>query len=354
MSAVPSEHSLRSSRRRLGDRVGDVALRAITLLAALAAVALLAAIVWKVLGLAWPSIKYYGLSFVTGETWDPVKKVFGALPFIYGTAMSSLIALVLATPLAIAIALWLSKLAPRGVRGIVGSLVELLAAIPSVVLGLWGILVLGPFLANHLEPWLHDHLGFIPIFGEPSPTGTGMFTAALILTIMIVPIIASICRELFLQVPNELEEGALALGATRWEMVRGVILPATRTGIAAAIILGLGRALGEAIAVTQVIGGGTHITRNIFGPSDTIASKIASSYQGAASSLEAASLLYLAAILLVIGLLANLLAQVIVRRFDPLRGARGCLPPRRSFLSDRPGASVAGASSTGSWRASAP
>jgi phosphate transport system permease protein len=321
MSAVPSD-SLRVSRRRLGDRIGDVALRLITLLAALASIALLGAIVWKVLALAWPSITHYGLSFVTGETWDPVKKVFGALPFIYGTAMSSLIALVIATPLAIAIALWLSELAPRGVRGIVGSLVELLAAIPSVVLGLWGILVLGPFLANHLEPWLHDTLGFIPLFGEPSSTGTGLFTAGLILTIMVVPIVASICRELFLQVPDELEEGALALGATRWEMVRGVILPSTRTGIAAAIILGLGRALGEAIAVTQVIGGGTIISPNLFAPIDTLASKVAASYQGAGSGLETASLLYLAAILLVIGLLTNLAAQVIVRVFDPLKGAR--------------------------------
>src|SRR5438045_4379099 len=235
MSAAPSEYSLRRSSRRMGDRIGDVGVRLLTLLAALAAVALLGAIVWKVLALAWPSITHYGLSFVTGETWDPVKKVFGALPFIYGTAMSSLIALVIATPLAIAIALWLSELAPGGVRGIVGSLVEMLAAIPSVVLGLWGILVLGPFLANHLEPWLHDHLGFIPLFGAPSPTGTGLFTAGLILTIMIVPIIASICRELFLQVPNELEEGALALGPTRGALVGGVLMPSTRAGVAAAL-----------------------------------------------------------------------------------------------------------------------
>jgi phosphate transport system permease protein len=322
MSAVPSEYSLRTSTRRLTDRIGDVGLRGITLAAALVAVALLGAIVWKVFDLAWPSIAHFGLGFITGETWDPVKKHFGALPFIYGTAMSALIALIIATPLAIAIALWLSELAPRGVRGIVGSLVEMLAAIPSVVLGLWGILVLGPFLAHHFEPWLHDKLGFIPIFGAPSATGTGLFTAGLILTIMVVPIIASICRELFLQVPDELEEGALALGATRWEMVRGVILPSTRTGIAAAIILGLGRALGEAIAVTQVIGGGTTISSNLFGPIDTLASKIAASYQGAGSGLEQSSLLYLAAILLVIGLLTNFAAQVIVRVFDPLRGAR--------------------------------
>ena len=323
MASVPSsEYSLRAGNRRLTDRVGDVALAGITLAAALGAVVLLGAIVWKVIALAWPAITEYGLGFITSDVWNPVTRQFGALSFIYGTAITSLIALLLATPLAIAIALWLSELAPRGVRGIVGSLVEMLAAIPSVVLGLWGILVLGPFLAHHFEPWLHDKLGFIPLFGAPEATGTGMFTAAVILTIMVVPIVASICRELFLQVPNELEDGALALGATRWEMVRGVILPATRTGIAAAIILGLGRALGEAIAVTQVIGGGTRITHNVFGPSDTIASKIAASYQGAATRLEVSSLLYLAAILMVIGLLTNLAAQFIVRRFDPLKDAR--------------------------------
>src|SRR5919198_4315106 len=245
MTSIPSDYSVGAVRRRLGDRVGDIGLRGITLGAALSAAVLLGAIVWKVLDLASPSISKYGLGFLTTDTWDPVKKHFGALSFIYGTAVSSFLALLIATPLAIAIALWLSELAPRGVRGVIGSLVEMLAAIPSVVLGLWGILVLGPYLAHHLEPWLHDKLGFIGIFDAPEATGTGIFTAGLILTIMVVPIIASICRELFLQVPTELEEGALALGATRWEMVRGVILPSTRTGIAAAVILGLGRALGE-------------------------------------------------------------------------------------------------------------
>jgi phosphate transport system permease protein len=283
---------------------------------------LVGAIVWKVFHLSGDAWDEFGLGFITGRVWDPVKQEFGALPFIFGTAVSSAVALVIAAPLAIAIALYLSELAPRGVRGIVGSLVELLAAIPSVVLGLWGILVLAPFVAHHLEPWLHSVFGFIPLFGEPQQTGQGLFTASLILTIMIVPIVASISRELFLGVPRELEEGALALGTTRWEMVRGVILPATRSGIAAALILGLGRALGEAIAVTQVIGGGTRIGWSLFPPADTLASKLASSYQGANPGLETSSLLYLAAILLVIGLVANLVAQIIVRRFDPLRGAR--------------------------------
>jgi phosphate transport system permease protein len=321
VSAVPTTSPLQA-RRRVRGRLGDLLLQGITLAAALASVVLVGAIVWKILQLSSDSWDRFGLGFITERSWDPVKHIFGALPFIYGTAVSSLIALLLATPLAIAIGLYLSELAPRGVRGVVGSLVELLAAIPSVVLGLWGILVLGPFLAHHVEPWLHGALGFIPLFGEPQQTGQGLFTAAVILSIMIVPIVASISRELFLGVPNELEEGALALGATRWEMVRGVILPATRSGIGAAVILGLGRAVGEAIAVTQVIGGGTRIGWSLFPPADTLASKIASNYQGAGSGLETSSLLYLATILLVIGLIANVIAQVIVRRFDPLRGAR--------------------------------
>ncbi|HEU5277959.1 MAG TPA: phosphate ABC transporter permease subunit PstC [Gaiellaceae bacterium] len=321
MSAVPTTSPLQA-RRRFAGRFGDLVLHGITLAGALSCVVLVGAIVWKILALSRDSFDRFGLSFVTAQDWDPVKHVFGALPFIYGTVVSSLVALVLATPLAIAIGLYLSELAPRGVRGVVGSLVELLAAIPSVVLGLWGILVLGPFLAHHVEPWLHRTLGFIPLFGDPQQTGQGLFTAAVILTIMIVPIVASISRELFLGVPRELEHGALALGATRWEMVRGVILPATRSGIAAAVILGLGRAVGEAIAVTQVIGGGTRIGWSLFPPADTLASKIASNYQGAGSGLETSSLLYLAAILLALGLIANLVAQIIVRRFDPLRGAR--------------------------------
>ncbi len=301
-------------RGRVRDWLGDRVLFSLTLAAGLGGVAVLVLIAYKVLRgshLAWST---FGLSFVWGTAWDANKGLFGAAPGLFGTAVSSLIALVVATPLALAIALFLSELAPRGVRLVVGSLVEMLAAIPSVVLGLWGILVLGPFLSDHVEPWLHDSLGFLPIFSG-TPQSSCIFTAGLILAIMVVPIVASVCRELFLSVPHELEEGALALGATRWEMVRGVILSSSRPGIAAAVILGLGRALGEAIAVTQVIGAGWVIRSSLFAPGDTLASRIAGQYQGAVSKLQIASLFYLAAILLVIGLVTNLLALLVVRRF---------------------------------------
>ena len=314
MNAVPSTESL-PQRRRVGDRFGDLFLHGLTGAAAAAAVVLLGAITWKVFQLAWPAITKYGFAFVTRQGWDTVHNKFGALDLIWGTAVTSFGALLIATPVSIAIGLYLSELAPRGARTVIASLVELLAAIPSVVLGLWGILVLGPFVGEHLEPWLHRHLGFFPLFSG-SPENAGILVAILVLTIMVVPITSSVCRELFLSVPTELEQGALALGATRWEMVRGVILPYTRSGVSAAILLGLGRAVGEAIAVTQVIGAGHGIHWSLFVTGDTLASKLAEQYQGAVSNLQIASLVYLAAILLVISLLVNLLAQFIVRRFS--------------------------------------
>ncbi len=317
MSVVPATQEL-TGGRRIRDWLGDRIMLGLTFAAALATVAIMVAIAYKVVRGAELSFRAFGLSFVSGMVWDVNKAVFGAAPFLFGTAVTSLIALVIATPLAIAIALFLSELAPRGARVVVGSLVELLAAIPSVVLGLWGILVLGPFAANHLEPSLHRWLGFLPIFSG-KPGSSGIFIAGLVLAIMVVPIVASICRELFLSVPSELEEGALALGATRWEMVRGVVLSSSRPGIAAAVILGLGRALGEAIAVTQVIGAGDKIHASVFATGDTLASRIAGQFIGATSRLQIASLFYLAAILLVIGLLTNLLAQLIVRRFEGQR-----------------------------------
>jgi phosphate transport system permease protein len=294
-------------------QLGDLLLQSVAGLAALAALVLIGLIVWKVVDGAHGSIAHFGLRFVTRVAWNPVTGVFGAGSFLYGTALTSLVALCLAGPLALGIALFLTELAPRPIQAPVTALVETLAAIPSVVVGLWGILVLGPALRDHVEPFLHRTLGFMPIFGDPQ-TGSSIFTAIVVLTIMILPIVSSISRELFLGVPQELKEAALGLGTTRWEMVRGVMFPYARGGIAAALILGLGRAVGEAIAVTQVIGGFVGTPVNLFNAGDTLASKIAAEYQGAATHLETSSLIYLALILLVFALIVNLFAQVIVRR----------------------------------------
>jgi len=303
--------------RRFGDRIGDALLHALTAAAAALAVVIVLSIAWKVLEGARPALEKFGVGFLVHQGWNPVTNDYAALDFIVGTALTSFGAVLLAAPVSVAIGLYLSELAPRGVRGIVGSLVEMLAAIPSVVLGLWGILVLGPFVAQHLGPFLADHFGWIPIFaGDPTQNGSGQLTAILVLTIMVVPITSAICRELFLSVPRDLEQGAIALGATRWEMVRDVVLQYTKGGVVAAIVLGLGRALGEAIAVTQVIGGQTGIHASVFATGDTLASRIAAQYQGAASDLQVAAIVYLAAILLVISLVTNFGAQLIVKRFE--------------------------------------
>ena len=312
MTAVPTEFP---AGRRFGDRIGDNTLKVLTGAAGVGVVVLIGAIAWKVIDGSTLSFSEFGLGFLVHSVWDPVHNDFGALSFIYGTAVTSFIALLLATPLAIGIALYLTELAPRAVREVIGALVEMLAAIPSVILGLWGILILGPFMLNHLEPWLQSFLGWLPLFSG-SPDQKGILPAAIILTIMAVPIIASVARELFMSVPDDLKDGARALGATRWEVVRGVVLQYTRAGLGAAVILGLGRALGEAIAVTQVVGGTVNISRSLFASGDTLASRIAAQYAGFETNLQLSSLFYLAVILLVFSLIINLVAQLIVRRFE--------------------------------------
>ncbi len=283
-------------------------------LAAVSAAVLVGYVGIELVHRAWPAIERYGFGFLGHTVWDPVANNYGAASFLFGTALTSVCALLIAGPMAIGIALFLSELSPRSLRAPITALVETLAAVPSVVIGLWGILVLGPFLAQHVEPALHDGLGLIPLFGTPSTAPQSIFTAVVVLTIMIIPIVATICRELFLGVPSELKEGALALGTTRWEMIRAVVFPYARSGMIAALILGFGRAIGEAIAVTQVIGGGTIIHANLFSGGDTLASKIAASYQGADSFIQVSALIYLGVVLLVFSILVNLLAQWIVRR----------------------------------------
>jgi phosphate transport system permease protein len=309
-----------ASRRSRRDRVGDVGLKGVTAAAAIFALVVIGTIVYKVVQGASLSIGHFGLPFVWHQVWDPNRDIYGALNLIYGTAITSGVALLFAAPLSIAIGLFLSELAPSGLRGVVGALIEMLAALPSVVIGLWGILVLGPFVQKDLEPVLGSVLGWTPFFRGDHHTG-GLLPAMIVLTIMIVPISSAICRELFLTVPQDLKEGALGLGLTRWEMVRGVVLPYTRGGVVAAILLGLGRALGEAIAVTQVIGSAQGIHLSFFELGDTLASRIAAQYQGALTHLAVSSLAYLALILLIFTLVVNVSAQVIVKRFELRQGA---------------------------------
>jgi len=318
MSTVTPDPLAPAPIDRQGIRFGDVLFKGVALVAAIGVAAVLGSIAYKVFALAWPAIQEFGLSFIWTQGWNPNANVYGALVFIYGTVVTSVIALLLATPLSIAIALFLTEIAPGRVAAPIATMVELLAAIPSVVLGLWGILVFGPWVASHLEPFLNTWFGFLPIFsGDPSQAG--VLPAALVLTIMIIPITSAICRELFSRVPRDLSDGSLALGSTRWEAIRRVAIPYAAPGISAAVLLGLGRAFGEAIAVTQVIGAGNTINQSLFPPGDTLGSRIASSYIGASSAIEAQSLLYLGAILLVISLVTNVSAQLIVNRFQKAR-----------------------------------
>jgi phosphate transport system permease protein len=301
------------SRRNRSDRIGDPLLRGLSALAAALAVAAIAGIAYEVIHGAWPAIQEYGLKFVTTNDWNPVTKRFGAAPFLYGTVVTSFIALLFAMPIALAISIYLTELAPRRIRRPVATLVDLLAAIPTVILGLWGILVLGPFMRDTIEPALKSVLGFLPIF-DGDPSAFGYLTAAVILTIMAVPIITSVTREVFETVPGDLKEASYALGATRWEMLKTVVLPYSRPGIVGATILGLGRAIGEAIAVAQVIGGATGINVSLFHTGGTLAAQIASQFQGADSQLMRASLIYLGLILLVFAVIVNVIARIIVNR----------------------------------------
>lgn len=312
-----------STRRKRADRFGDLLLHGICLGAAVLGAVVIGLIAYEVFNGASPAISKFGLGFLTGQEWNPTPQfnIFGAESLIYGTLVSSFFALLLGAPIAISIGLFLSLLAPTGVRNVISPLVEMLAAIPSVILGFWGILVLAPFVQKTVEPALHGVLGFIPIFGTPETTGSSVFTASLILTIMVIPIIASVSRDLFMAVPRELQDGAAALGATRWEVVRGVVLPSTASGIVAASLLGLGRALGEAIAVAQVIGAGAEYHASLFKTGDTLAARIANQFPGALTELHKASLYYLGAILLVIGVFTNLVASWIGRRFSYAGGS---------------------------------
>lgn len=259
------------------------------------------------------SIQAFGFHFFARSIWDPVSGDFGALPFIYGTLVSSVIGLILAVPLGVGVALFNTELCPIPLRGLLSFTVELLAAIPSVIYGLWGIFVLAPLLRNTVEPWLARYFGWTGLF-EGVPFGIGMLAAGVILAIMVIPIVASITREVVMAVPQPQREGVLALGATRWEMLRMGVLRNARAGIMGGVILGLGRALGETMAVTMVIGNTPQIAKSLFAPGYTLASVIANEFTEATGDLYLSALVEIGLALFIVTLIVNIFAQLLVWR----------------------------------------
>ncbi len=306
-------------RRELhfGDRIFSLALR----IPSLGLVALLALIGLFLFLKAEPAIRKFGFNFFISSTWDPVREIFGAAPVIYGTIVSSVLATLLATPLSVGVALCLNELAPKRVSQILGFLVEMLAAIPSVVYGLWGIFVMAPWLRTTVQPFLKATLGWLPLFEGP-PFGIGMMAAGVILAIMITPTISSIAREVFRAVPRDQKEAALALGATRWEMMRLSIIKSSRAGIFGAVTLGLGRALGETMAVTMLIGNQAKISVSLFAPGQTMASAIANEYAEATGAIHLGALMELGLCLFLVTFVINGAARFLMWRLRERKAAR--------------------------------
>jgi phosphate transport system permease protein len=301
-----------------GSRVGDRLFKAGLTLAALAIPVLMGFLVYELWVGARLAIDRYGAGFLTGSTWDPVTEEFGAFPLILGTLLSSFLALVMAVPLSLGVAIYLTEFAPKAVRQPIAFVIELLAAIPSVVYGLWGIFVLIPVLRAHVFPFLRDTLGFLPIFQGPI-YGPSMLAASIILAIMIMPFIMSVSREVLLAVPGSQREAALALGATRWEAVTSAIVPYARSGIIGAVILGLGRALGETMAVTMLIGNRNELSASLFAPGYTMAAVIANEFTEAVGDLHLAALAYVALVLFLVTVVVNAGARLLIWRVS--RGA---------------------------------
>jgi len=305
--AVENKPLLRTSGGEGGDRVFQSAITA----CGLAVLGVLGLIVYELVMRSQLSWHAFGLKFFATSDWDPVSEQFGALPFVYGTLVSSLVALVIAVPLSIGVAVFTTEMCPRKLRGPLSFFVELLAAIPSIIYGLWAIFVLVPLLSGYVQPFLSKTLGWTGLFSGP-PYGIGMLAAGIILAVMIIPIISSISREVLQVVPQHQREGMLALGATRWEMIRVGVLRNARAGIVGGIILGLGRALGETKAVTMVIGNRPEIAKSLFAPGYTMASVLANEFSEATGDTYLSALVEIGLALFLVTIIVNALARLLV------------------------------------------
>jgi len=290
--------------------IGDKIFRSVLLIAAASILLIVAAIFVMMTISAMPTLERFGFGFLVGTEWKPAQENFGALPFIYGTVVSSLIALLLSVPISLGIAIFLVEQAPQKVARPIAFIVELLAAIPSVVYGLWGIFVLAPLIRNYLGPFLQGYFGFIPLF-QGRLTGIGMITAAIILALMITPIITAVVRDVLAAVPTTQREAALALGATKWETTT-IVLGNAASGIAGAVVLGLGRAIGETMAVTMVIGNSPQITASLFEPANTIASLLAANFAEATDRVYLSALIEIGLVLFLVTFVVNALAKLLI------------------------------------------
>ncbi len=306
-------------RQSLSDRL----FAGTTLGLALAVLALLVAILVALVFGALPALKAFGWSFLTTEAWNPVSETFGALVPVYGTLITSAIAMVIGIPVSFGIALFITQLCPAALKRPLATSIELLAAIPSIIYGMWGLFVLAPLLSTDIQPWVSDHLGSWPLVGfmfQGPPMGIGMFTAGLILAIMVIPFISAVMRDVFETVPSVLKESAYAMGATTWEVVWKVVLPYSRVGVAGGIMLGLGRALGETMAVTFVIGNAHRLSGSLFMPGNTISSTLANEFNEAVGDTYTASLLALGLLLFVITSIVLSISRLLLLRLTRRQG----------------------------------
>ncbi len=301
----------------------DMLFRNLTRFAAFAVLALLMAIIVSLIMGSLPAIRAFGFGFISSSAWNPVTDEFGALTPIVGTLVTSSIALLIAIPASFGIAMFLTELSPRWLRRPLGIAVELLAGIPSIIYGMWGLFIFAPLFAEHIEPWLNDHIGNWPLIGpffSGPPMGIGMLTAGIILAIMIIPFIASVMRDVFDVVPPMLKESAYGLGATTWEVMRHVVLPYTRIGVVGGIMLGLGRALGETMAVTFVIGNAHELNKSLLMPGNSISSALANEFTEAVGDLYTSSLIELGLILFFITFIVLSLARLMLFKLGQREG----------------------------------
>lgn len=311
------------SARWISDSAGD---RLFHWLVAGAAFFVLIALGAAALSMAWGgrlALQTFGWRFFYGTEWDPVARKFAAFVPIYGTVVTSLIAMIIAVPISLGIAVFLTEVAPRWMRGAVGAAIELLAGIPSIIYGMWGLFTFVPFMSDRVQPWLIGHLGPLPVIGplfDGAPLGIGMLTAGIILGIMVIPFITAVMRDVFLVVPTTLKESAYALGSTKWEVVKDIVIPYTRIAVVGGIFLGLGRALGETMAVTFVLGNAHNLSVSLMEPGNSIAAAIANEFTEADSDIYLSSLIALGFILFIVTFIVLVIAKLMLRRIERQRG----------------------------------